>query len=128
MAKYITILFLSVYLFTIVQVGELLKIPNMIEHYNDHQEHKPKIGFWEFVCIHYAHGEVNDEDFSKDMKLPFKSHGDNCQCNIVFYPATHSYTLATAIFPSTYKPENFNYTFSVSSHCRTAVWQPPQVS
>ena len=128
MAKYFSILFLSIYLFTVLQVNELFKIPNMVGHYNEHQESEPNIGFWEFICIHYMHGEQHDDDFSKDMKLPFKSHGTDCQCNIVFYPSVQNYNFTATFFPKEYKPQSFTYSYSSYSNYLSTIWQPPQFS
>lgn len=111
-----------------VQVNELFKIPNLIEHYKEHQETEPNIGLLEFICIHYMHGEVNDDDSSKDMKLPFKSHTSDCQCNIVFYPAVENYNFIADFFHKEYKPQSFKYTISFSSNYLSTIWQPPQLS
>jgi hypothetical protein len=111
-----------------VQVNELFKIPNLIEHYNEHQEKEPNVGLLQFICMHYMHGEVNDDDSSKDMKLPFKSHTTDCQCNIVFYPAVENYNFIADFFHKEYKPQSFKYTISFSSNYLSSIWQPPQLS
>jgi hypothetical protein len=65
MARYLSILFLSIYLFTVVQVNELFKIPNMFEHYQEHQQGTESISLWQFICMHYMKGEVYDDDYGK---------------------------------------------------------------
>lgn len=126
MTKYCSILFLSVYLFSVVQVNELFKIPNMLHHFHQHQQSEPTISLLEFICIHYMHGEVYDNDFSKDMKLPFKSHSSNCLCSFVFCPVIQNYNIPTKFFFKEFKTQRFSYTFRFTSSYLSAIWQPPQ--
>jgi hypothetical protein len=126
MVKCISIMFLSIYLFSVVQVNELLKIPNMFEHYQEHQENEPTISLLQFICIHYMYGEVYDDDFEKDMKLPFKSHSSNCLCTFIFCLVNQNFSFTTKFFFKEFKKQKFIYTFSFISSYLSAIWQPPQ--
>jgi hypothetical protein len=64
-------------LFSTTELHQLLKAPLLIEHFIEHKEENEGITLWQFLYIHYAMGDVNDSDYDKDMKLPFKTH-DNC--------------------------------------------------
>lgn len=126
----IAILFTITYLFTVTQLSELLKLPVMAEHFVEHKRENPKITLWEFMCIHYAHGEVNDDDFDKDMKLPFKSHSF-CSCSsITFCQPVINYDLSKKnLSPTSLKSKaNFGYHFSFSTNFLSSIWQPPKVS
>lgn len=128
MAKCISILLLSIYLFTVVQVNELFKVPIMLEHYKEHQQHDPSISMWKFICIHYMYGDVYDDDYSKDMKLPFKSHSTNCPCSFVFCSLNQTYTFISKFILIDYKKQNFKYAFSFISSYLSSIWQPPQIN
>jgi hypothetical protein len=126
--KYISILFLSIYLFTAFQVNELLKIPTLVVHFIDHQQENSNLTFFEFLSIHYAHGEVYDEDYNKDMKLPFKAHSDNCSCNfITFFTPIHHIVFENKTFSKEYKKPQFGYSFLFISNFHSSIWQPPKI-
>lgn len=128
MTRYLSILFLSIYLFSVVQVNELFKIPNMLEHYEEHQQDKTTISLWQFICMHYMKGEVYDDDYGKDMKLPFKSHSSTCLCSFIFCPVIQNYySFSSKFFFKEFKKQKFTYTFSFTSSYLSAIWQPPQL-
>lgn len=101
----------------------------MAEHFAEHKRENPKITLWEFMCIHYAHGEVNDDDYDKDMRLPFKSHSF-CSCtSITFCQPVINYDLSRKdAFKSINIKTNFGYNFSFSSNFFSSIWQPPKIA
>ena len=48
----------------------------MFQHFREHQQGDRAISFLKFLNMHYMHGSPKDKDYSKDMKLPFKTSGD----------------------------------------------------
>src|SRR5678815_1966973 len=56
-------------------IGQLFKLPLLIEHYIKHQT-KDDVSFLSFLADHYA-TDHNDADLPEDEQLPFK--------NITFY-------------------------------------------
>ena len=129
MKKYLSILFVSIYLFSAFQINEYLKIPILVEHFNEHQQENPKLSLWNFITDHYSHGEVFDADYEKDMKLPFKSHNHSgCFCSIVtFFAPIQSFNFENKTFFNEYKKPNFGYTFSFISNFHSSIWQPPKI-
>ncbi len=128
MKKQISILFLSIYLFSAFQINEYLKIPLLVEHFNEHKQENPKLTLWSFIMDHYSHGEVFDADYEKDMKLPFKSHNGNCNCSFVTYlNPIQIFNFDYKIFSNEYKKPNFGYTFSFISNFNSSIWQPPKI-
>lgn len=129
MKKQLSILFLSIYLFTTFQINEYLKIPVLVEHFNEHQQENPKLSLWNFIMDHYSHGEVFDADYEKDMKLPFKSHHSVCSCSsiITFFAPTQTFDFQNNTFLNEYKKPNFGYTFSFISNFHSSIWQPPKI-
>jgi hypothetical protein len=71
--KLISILFLSLYLVSTTELYQLLKIPNLVEHYCEHKKLNPEMPIIAFLRTHYCH-PVKDGDYGKDRKLPFIIH------------------------------------------------------
>lgn len=53
-------------------IKEFLKTPLLINHFIVHQQKDPSIGLLRFMAMHYFGKDLNDNDQSQDMKLPFK--------------------------------------------------------
>ncbi|MGL2963734.1 hypothetical protein ACSVH2_07955 [Flavobacterium sp. RSB2_4_14] len=119
--------FLLLYLFSTTEFHELLRLPAVFEHFDSHKKETPTISLWEFLCIHYAHGEVQDDDYDNDMKLPFKTH-DGCNSqNFVSLIPEQKYSLAK-INPSISRKHTHKYQaeFTISIYLNT-IWQPPKL-
>lgn len=54
-------------------VGELLKLPVLIEHLREHRRETPDMSLTAFFILHYFSGDVRDADYERDMQLPFKT-------------------------------------------------------
>ena len=127
MKKLIALTLLTVYLFSTTELYQLLKFPMLVEHFSEHKQKDNSITVWKFLCIHYAHGEVNDDDFDKDMKLPFKSHS-NCICtSSTYFQPLLTYDLFYKVFFRAFNTINSLYTFSFSSSFNSSIWQPPKM-
>ncbi|MBC7642228.1 MAG: hypothetical protein H7174_07810 [Flavobacterium sp.] len=105
-----------------------MKIPILVEHFNEHKQENPKLSLWAFIMDHYSHGEVIDADFEKDMKLPFKSHNSNCSCSIItFLSPIQTFDFEQKSFTNEFKKPCFGYKFSFISNFHSAIWQPPKI-
>lgn len=129
MKKYCSILFASIYLFSVSQVNELLKMPILVTHFMEHQQENSNLTLWDFLCEHYAHGEVFDADYDKDMKLPFKSNHSGCSCSsiITFLEPIPIFAFESKTFSKSYKKPSFGCTFSFISNYQSSIWQPPKI-
>lgn len=80
MKKVLAIFFLSTYLISTTELGQLLKFPMLVEHYFEHKEKNPQISVMEFLVLHYEGNHLenhpHDDDYDQDQKLPFIMHGD----------------------------------------------------
>jgi hypothetical protein len=126
--KYISILFLTIYLFSTTEAIELLKLPVIFQHFAAHKLEDKNITFFAFLDMHYMHGSPKDKDYDEDMKLPFKT---SCDC---------IFAVATAIVPQVFtfsftKPlatlEKKNYIIlnqCIASAYLANIWQPPKFS
>jgi hypothetical protein len=117
---------LSVYLISLTELNQLVKIPVLIEHFIEHKEKNTELSLWQFLDMHYAHGDVKDADYDRDMQLPFKSH-DGCISSLmpVFVPGSFSLILERPI-----PLENNNYFIYTEQFLNSAflssIWQPPK--
>lgn len=124
MKKYLSILFLSVYLLSITQLGELIKLPLLVEHYMEHKQQNSNLTILNFLHIHYQAQHVFDADYDKDMKLPFKSHTPIS--SVVFYPLIQEYKTIQKVDFKYKKEFLYTYSFSYSSISLSSIWQPPR--
>lgn len=104
---------------------ELLKIPNLVEHY-DEQTEANGIGFIEFLAYHY--GDQKDFENHKDDEhhgeLPLQGH-HVCSHGISFVNS-HSFELIV-IEPLEHQSTSIYYKPSFSTATLDSIFQPPQV-
>ncbi|MEN5307946.1 hypothetical protein ABE425_10545 [Chryseobacterium cucumeris] len=127
MKKLISILLLFLYLVSTTELYQLLKIPELVEHYFEHKELNPDMTLTAFLKTHYDH-PVKDGDYGKDQKLPFIIH--SAPLSLVFTinqgfsfetGPYHFSSLESHKIPS--KDEDLCYKGFLNS-----VWEPPRVS
>lgn len=124
MNKLIAIFLLTIFLCAYTSIGQLLKVPNLIEHYKEHQSevNSNTISFIQFIKAHYS--KNNEHNHSEHEDLPFKTVEHNS--NVLF-------TLLFVNFKSTEKPtfielkSVFFYTNSFESNLFTSIWLPPKI-
>lgn len=126
MKKAIPIFFLAIYLLSTTQLIELLKLPILFEHYREHSQINKNLSIIAFLDIHYAQPTIIDDDYDKDMQLPFKSL--DCFSNVLTFYFNQvqllglspkvQYTSSTSSFNS--------YQFFYSSAFLSSIWQPPK--
>ena len=126
MRRIFSIFFIFIYLFSVIEVHQYFKIPVLMEHFTEHRLEDKSLTLWTFLCIHYAHGDVKDADYEKDMKLPFKSF-DNCHFStVVTLLPENKFTFENSFVPiSTRTISKFYKQFSSISSLNS-IWQPPK--
>lgn len=127
MKKGIAIFLLSVYLFSTAEAREFLKFPVIFEHYQEHKQKDNDLTILDFFDIHYMHGSPFDEDYDRDMQLPFKAPVYSTVAAISFVPAVPIY------FPTPkvcylemkqclpFRLSGYKYSY------HSSIWQPPRV-
>ncbi|MNY68431.1 hypothetical protein D3C86_2061920 [compost metagenome] len=79
-----------------------------------------------FINEHYFSGDIHDEDYSQDKKLPFKSN-DNCVLATTSVAVNPE--LFTIVKPAIFSIER-NYkvekNIHFSSDYLSSIWQPPK--
>lgn len=125
MRKVAASLFLFVYLFANTELHELVKLDAFVAHYAEHQRENKDITLLDFIVIHYFSGNIVDDDYSKDMQLPFK--------NVDCYNFIPSIAFALPEFLdlkiiATVKSESlplYDQSMLPSTHS-SDIWQPPK--
>ena len=124
--KIISISLLSMYLLCATELHQLLKLPLLMEHFVEHKKENRDLTLWGYLCIHYAHGAVEDADHAKDMKLPFKSNEGCTDSNITaFVPNNFASEVEKPVINEPKCFPSHDETFLTSSFLSN-IWQPPK--
>ena len=70
MRQWIAITFLGLFISTNTEVHQLLKVPVLFQHFDEHQADGP-MGWWDFLEQHYGHGHHRHAGTDKHHGLPF---------------------------------------------------------
>ncbi|WP_428656856.1 hypothetical protein [Runella sp.] len=126
MKAIISRLLLTIYLFSATEFSQLLKLPVLIIHFQEHQQKNPSISFFQFLHHHYAINHADDGDAERDNQLPFQSH-DNCSS---FQAPIYLFLTFVPLTPSVVILSKEKTSFYSDSHLLSAhldsIWQPPQ--
>lgn len=128
MRKFIAFTFIALYIFSSAEFFEMLKVPMLISHYNEHRQEDKALSLWGYLCLHYAHGDVHDSDREKDMKLPYKNmDASGCHVHLVYLP-NHDIWSPNNVFPEDPNVWNNYYNSSFISSDFSFIWQPPKIA
>jgi hypothetical protein len=125
--KAISIFFLATYLFATTQLGELLKLPVLVNHYVGHKQENKNLSFLGFLKMHYFNGDPKDADYDEDMKLPFKSVTFSSFTSVVFCTPMPSFKQNIIIYFKNDTQHFSEYAFQYTSAFLSTIWQPPRV-
>ena len=125
--KIITIFFLIIYLFSVTEARQLLKLPVVFQHFTEHQTEDNNISFFHFLGIHYLHGSATDKDHDRDMQLPFKTTSAFALSVVpVLMTDLQTTTLTPLLFIISNDYLHTNDRF-ISSEFGCNIFQPPRV-
>lgn len=127
MKRYLSIVFLIIYLFSMTEVHQLLKTPLLIEHYLDHKKENKELSLINFLEMHYLNGKNIDADHDKDIQLPFKNFQDNHPNVVLALPEPITFFEPQVSFKDELVP-NFNESQLFISSFLTSIWQPPKIA
>lgn len=120
------ILLLSVTLFSQTELHQLVKLPALIRHFIEHRAVKKTMSLKDFIVMHYLNGDTKDDDYDKDMQLPFKTAQCAASTALDIIPAPPFLALQPVVFINRSYPSlphnsmRFNHTADI--------WQPPKIS
>ena len=124
--KIFVISLLSIYLISITELSQLVKLPALVEHFIEHKAKDTSLSLIDFLSNHYAQDNDHDGDEEREMKLPFKSH-DGCINSIVSesVPSSFYYLPAKPVFTESKSYSTYTEQFLQSTYLST-IWQPPK--
>jgi hypothetical protein len=122
--KCVGIILLFFYVISTTEIGQLLKISVMIDHFSEHTKQNEKTTFFQFLAEHYIYDDGNDTDNDTDNKLPFKSP---CSGTLLSIAAPTSFFRINYILDSSEKTPTFYEPGEISSFS-SVIWQPPKIS
>ncbi|MBC7642627.1 MAG: hypothetical protein H7174_09890 [Flavobacterium sp.] len=130
MKKIIAISFLFIFLCANTEIGQLLKLPNLIAHFTEHHDHEVdhNISFLDFVKSHYNdnHKHSDTDKHDDHQNLPFKTINTNVNTVIVFEDqSTISFRNPFNITIKNKVP--FHKEF-YTSNVFACIWLPPKLS
>ncbi len=71
--KTAAIFFLTLLLLAQTPLQQVLRLPVFIEHFKEHRAEDPKLSLAAFIVLHYFSGNPKDDDYDRDMQLPFRA-------------------------------------------------------
>lgn len=125
MNKVIAIFLITVFLCANTSIGQFLKIPNLIEHYNEHKNEVAtnSSSFIDFIKFHYSKSSENNQ--AEHQNLPFKTF-DNTT-NVLFTFPVLNFQLEIIKTLISVKKEFF-YKNYFKSNLFTSIWLPPKIA
>jgi hypothetical protein len=126
MRKNLAILLISVHLVGNTEVGQLFKFPQLVNHFFQHHQLDPGLGFFDFITMHYAGDDGTTADDDIDSKLPCHNVNHNTT-TVVYSPMVKE--LPSAEFPFLQTKEfNDDLHSRISSKYAPLILQPPRHS
>ncbi|WP_310503723.1 hypothetical protein [Riemerella anatipestifer] len=125
--KFIIYGFITCYLVSFSEVREVLKLPVLIEHFIEHRSSNPEMSFGQFITLHYLSGDVHDDDYNEDMKLPFKSQNQTIAVMLLAIPpASFDFNIKSSKIHKE-KSQNFGYSEGFTMGSSVSVFRPPRL-
>jgi hypothetical protein len=106
-------------------LGELLKIPELLVHYQLHRHEDQSLSLIGFFDLHYGDTGSHESDSHNHDKLPFGGHHQhNCQLHQVVYTLPDPLATPSVI---TSPSETNEWAMQLSPfQTVTSIWQPPR--
>lgn len=118
---------LSIYFLSFPEARQVLKLPNLIEHYISHELRDQNTTFFSFIKLHYLDEQLQDSDYNQDMKLPFKTHDFSFSSfSLTVPPKPVDFTFSVKKF-FIEKKQNFAYRETFYPSVFQKIWQPPKI-
>lgn len=117
---------LLVTLFSQTELHQVVKLPALVRHFWEHRAEKSDMSLADFIVMHYLHGSPKDDDYDKDMQLPFKTAECASSVTLEITPAQPFSALQPVVFIEKSYPSLDNS--SVRFNHTADIWQPPKFS
>ena len=124
--KIVTVLLMSAYLLPVTAVTELLKLPQLFEHYYDHKTEGNDDGFIAYLFQHYCKEDGTDKDAAEDSQLPFKNSEQILSVMVISVNPPEAFFITPVVLPPVKKAYTISNDDFISSQYLDAIWQPPR--
>jgi hypothetical protein len=128
MKKLALYVLLFVFVFTSTAIAQLTKLPNLIEHFAEHNSKNPSLTFADFLAMHYATSNDNDGDDERDMQLPFKKTTPIATYTFAFTQQDIKFENIAATIPTTALNTMFHYVDFIQDKSAVILIQPPETN
>lgn len=123
MTRILAISFLVLYINSNTEFHEMLRVPILFEHFNQHKKLVTDISFWDFLVMHYKSDVNHDAD---DNQLPFKDPGHSFTASTLALPI-HKIVLKETTAPAKVDHSFIYHETFIASHL-SDIFQPPRIS
>lgn len=123
MNKLIAYFLILVFMCANTSIGQLLKVPNLIEHYNEHKNEltTDSISFIDYIVSHYSKNADNNQDHEH---LPFKTLDNSSSTFFAFSIIPYQIQVVMSLISTQKK---FLYNKSFKSNLIASIWLPPKL-
>jgi hypothetical protein len=124
-AKFLLVLFLFGALVPVQAKEELAKLPDLLEHFKEHQAETPGIPFFQFWKMHYGEDFAQHETDHDHSKLPGKEHCDHLHApTLIAFQNLQDFPVGQPTIGEASRPvfQDQSYDFSLPQD----IWQPPR--
>ncbi|WP_407503305.1 hypothetical protein [Elizabethkingia miricola] len=128
MKRALSIFFLIIFLSTTSIGNQLLKLPDLIEHFVLHQdEHDDHAAtFFDFLKEHYSFNSSHDKLAHHSHKnLPFKGFDAHAPNIVILDYQVNNFTFLNTVTEIKEKPVSFSNSFIPPANLE-GIWQPPR--
>lgn len=110
---------------SMMDLHDLVKLPRLIEHYQQHKKKAINVSFLDFLNLHYgSEADRHDqEEHEEHEDLPFKSPDCTFTHTLTVLPQFKAPEIIQLVSEVTYA--NF-YQSAFSSEVSQSIWQPPK--
>lgn len=124
MKKIIALFLITIFLCANTSIGQLLKVPNLLEHYKEHKKSTSTntISFTQFLKLHYSKNVKDNQDEHQD--LPFKTL-DNVVSVFTFCFNQYQFQFVKPLIKNKQK---FCYKNFFKSNLVASIWLPPKIA
>ena len=106
------------------ELHQLMKLPVLIEHFMEHRQLNSSITLLDFLKEHYQGHTVMDNDYQRDMQLPFKTADCLTAISFVFEePVSIEFEQQVAEVRKEYNLHKGTFSPSLVQH---SIFQPPR--
>lgn len=124
MKKIIALFLITIFLCANTSIGQLLKVPNLLEHYKEHKNETVTntISFTQFIKLHYS--KTSNDDHEDHQDLPFKTLDHVVS---VFTFCFNQYQIQF-VKPLIENKQKFFYKNFFKSNLISSIWLPPKIA